>query len=343
MTNQENINKEQDDLKESMFNEEKYQHVIQLAPPQADMSAFKNMYQTPEYANEYNKDITWLANKKSEESAPKTIYAKALEAVTYYAFNNEKILGSQSFAVPGSEYDDYRNAVDVVCGFQTSTFHNPVLFTLDTTTTSSSAYLDEKFNNLDTNVSYRPDIPGSTTIKYCSFYDSAKNKHITTTIRSAPCFIVGIEGRALNRSVNKFDFPSPGNVIHREDPEFTIKILLEILVQARAHCLQCANIRHYDDPVKPTHKTFQISQRHEEVYNAAKVALIVLSAKNDGPSDIDEIIKHFSKEYNDDNVFSLIMEKATERYKNQRERILAFRAAQTSANLTPPNPAPDPA
>ncbi len=321
----------------------KYEDLLRFSPWQATMGEFEGLRNFDQ--NKLARDSARLA-RKQELSAlnPEDREAKALEQIVTYLANNDELFADCSYADPGSEYDDNFYGADVVCGMKVPGRQYDVIFSLDVCSAVEPRSVANKFGHIDNNTLNHPSIPGISRLDYYAHEDRNTGRTRRTHIARVPNYIVGARPATVGKSVDKFDFSTPGSIKHEQDPDLQTELLVEIYLQAATQCYACLNLSERGEDTK------DVYEMHRAVTNATKAELIRLSGTTDESPNIVSIVNTYLKKYRYDDTFRAITSEALVRYNEQIERRKAIAAMKTDAKLKPkagpkatPKPAPNPA
>ena len=294
-----------------------------------DLDDFRNRRNYQDH--EIDADQRKLDEKMSRFDYNENAYAaldqdKVLEAVTQYMGNHGQIFTQESFAEPGSEYDDFFNGADIVFGLPQPNGERDVVFNVDACTATNPEAVAKKFYRSDTYS--HENTPGCNSLRY---YAHEKTR---TRINPSPHYIIGTMPARISEVANKFDIDGP-EITNEVDENFRRKILAELFIQSQTGYISCLNVpkSKQDDRTKKAYKA------HKAVNVAAKSALIQsfgLEQNEETDKLLSDMISDFvSKNMRTDDTFATIWSESIRRNKAAKNVRAAQRANAVATKLKP--------
>lgn len=238
---------------------------------------------------------------------------EALEGLLFYMGNNDQIFRANEYSEPGSDYDDLFNGVDVVIGIPSQkTGKYDTIFSIDATTATLEDEVSHKFSNIDKLLD--SDSPGCNQIKYY------KHEGKCTRLNCKPNYIAGASPTTIADSVSKFSKCGDYLICPEPNEDFSKKILIELLFQAKACERACRLVKNKTD------WTERALEAHSSVRDACTESLRRLfridEKAEDKTDQLGEALKKAMKEYRKEDVtFNAIIKEALVRGKKYREQM----------------------
>lgn len=187
-------------------------------------------YYTLEYIQKANEE---LSDKLKTENSEYDESAHLAEWEFTYVLNHEE-------ALPGcrarlaSEYDDHKNAIDIVCNLKDENGNSQV-FGVDVATATSEHAVKEKFA--------RGDHPRGQVPAGCSFIKFYEDGDYVACMKGVPRFIVGASPlfNGQQKYFDNFNLEEDGTVSHSPDPDLRFNILSSLFVQSTTLIKELSN------------------------------------------------------------------------------------------------------
>ncbi|MBR3378474.1 hypothetical protein IKG50_04095 [Candidatus Saccharibacteria bacterium] len=251
--------------------------------------------------------------EKKNEEIDASFDDEALEGVLWYMGSNSQIFEAEEYSEPGSDYDDYRNGVDVVFGIPSQEVGKfDTIFSVDATTATLEDEVAGKF--LDVDGDPNNDSPGCNQIKYY------KHEGRCTRLNCKPNYIVGASPATIAEAVGKFDKCGDYVICPEPDEDFRRKILIELLFESKAYTKACGLVKKRTDWTKRAleahtavstacleslRRSFEIDEKAEDKSNQLMAA-------------VTEAMRKYQKE---DATFDAIVKEALRRDNKYRKQI----------------------